>query len=181
MAHPSVCPHCRVLLRPPPIGVGALFEYDGVGRALVLAAKTRHRRDLLVRLGGQLSILVPDGIDEITWVPASTPGRRHRGEDQAEVLARALGRVVGRPVRRRLRRSERRSRKGLDREERLDGIGLSARPGAGRVVVVDDVVTTGASLDSAVAALSDAGACLVVPIAVAAVPRPSVVRRVSAM
>ena len=166
-------------LRPPPIGRAALFEYDGVARAVVLAAKNRHRHDLLVRLGRSLASLVPPDVGEITWVPASSPGRRARGEDQAEVLARALAEATGRPAVRRLVRRDRSSRRGLDRAARLDGVGLRAVPGRQAVAVVDDVITTGATLDGAVAALEGVGATLVVPLAVAAVAAPSSRRAVS--
>lgn len=179
MPHRSICAACRVQLRPPPIGRAALFEYDGVGRAVVLAAKNRHRHDLLLRLGRSLASLVPPDVAEITWVPASRSGRRSRGEDQAEVLARALAAASGRPAVGRLRRGDRSSRRGLDRAARLDGVDLRARPGRSRVAVVDDVVTTGATLDGAVAALEAVGATLVVPLAVAAVA-PASGRRIAA-
>ncbi len=143
---------------------------------MVLAAKNRHRHDLLVRLGRSLVPLVPSGVEEITWVPASLSGRRARGEDQAEVLARALAAATGRPAVPRLQRADRSSRRGLDRAERLDGIGLRAVPGRRAVAVVDDVITTGATLDGAVAALEAAGAALVVPVAIAAVAPPPVRR-----
>ncbi len=100
--------------------------------------------------------------DVVTWVPASRGRRRDRGFDQAELLARAMARRLGLRARRLLRRTDNRPQTARSREGRLQGPDLKAvrrRQVAGlRVLLVDDVVTTGSTLSRAAAVLEDLGA-----------------------
>ena len=114
-----------------------------------------------------LGLLVGHDHDVVTWVPASAARRRRNGFDHGEVLARAVGassgsRVVdcsGGPIPLRSGRPGGR-RRGRDRPGAVvpngspdRGSSPAARRGARRrrVLVVDDVRTTGASLRSAAA------------------------------
>jgi ComF family protein len=107
-------------------------------------------------------------------VPLARRRRIERGYDQAALLADALARAAGRP---RARRALARVREtppqvGRSRAERARNVAgafaASARDVAGRdVVLVDDVVTTGATADAAAQALRRAGARSVVVVALA--------------
>jgi hypothetical protein len=139
----------------------------------VVGLKYRNRRYLARHLAEQLGRrLDPTQIDIITWAPTSGRRSRRRGYDQAELLARALAAQWRKPCRRMLFRSHGPAQTGRSRDQRLHGPQFASRPlrHPPRVLVIDDVVTTGATLQSAKAALLAAGARSVVLAAVAATP-----------
>jgi len=112
------------------------------------------------------SVLVP--------IPASRDGRRRRGFDQSLLLAKALERTGIAAVQPVLHRRGGSDQKHLDRADRFSNIvnQLELRPGASlsaevSVVLVDDVVTTGASMLAARSLLVEAGAQRCVGIALA--------------
>lgn len=159
-------------------GIQAAMPFDGVGRSAVLALKYRNKRtvarhlaDMLVRRLG-LDAGPRTDIDVVTWAPTSAAHIRHRGYDQAELLARAVAKRLGVPCRRLLYRSHGPAQTGRSRAERLAGPGFRARTVHRplRVLVVDDVVTTGATLLAAEQVLLEAGVSHVVLAAVAATP-----------
>lgn len=179
---PPICTTCRIALlgRPPasaPRGVIAALPYTGRVRDVLLGLKYRNRRTVGRHLGGLLvnrivAVGLQSEIDVVTWAPTTSGRRRERGFDQGEVIARTVAHQLGLPCRRLLdRRGRHTSQTGRPRAERLHGPRFLARPGldAQRVLVVDDVVTTGATLRSAAGALEQQGA-LVKIAAVAATP-----------
>lgn len=162
-------------------GVHAALPFTGVARAAVVALKYHHRREVAGVLARVLlHRTLPGGVDLVTWAPTSDAHERRRGYDQSFLLARAVARELGVPCRRLLYRSHGAGQTGRARAERLaDGPGFRGRaavpsPSSGlRVLLVDDVVTTGATLAAARDALLAAGVAEVLPIAVAApVRRP---------
>jgi predicted amidophosphoribosyltransferase len=164
----GVCPACAGTLgAPPEAPFPACFAYTGAARSLVAALKYRNARTLAPWLAERLAALVEGAtVDVVTWAPTGAARRRHRGFDQGEVLARALGKQMGRPVRRLLARPSRSGpQTGQSRAERLVGPAFVARR---HVLIVDDVVTTGATLRAAQAALIAAGARSVRCVTVAA-------------
>ncbi len=174
----------------PPIR--ALARYRGPVRAAVIAGKERGRRDLppllgLAMGGGLLRLqqvgVVPPG----SWlVPAPTrrASARSRGGDPVLAMARAAARrlaAAGRPcgVAPCLRTAGRaRDSVGLDAAGRAANLAGRVRfdpraapsPGAA-VVLVDDVLTTGATAAAACATLADAGFTVAAVLTLAAVPR----------
>ena len=175
----DLCRRCRFALvasRPvvTPAGIVAATEFAGLGRDLVVGLKYRNRRHLAVYLAEQLSRrLDPTQIDVVTWAPTSGRRSRRRGYDQAELLARALAARWRKPCRRMLFRRHGAPQTGQSRALRLIGPEFASRPAgrhAPRVLVVDDVVTTGATLHAARDAMLAAGARSVQMAAVAATP-----------
>ena len=192
----AVCAACRAALRPEPSGrrlpdgtpVLSGLEYDGVARAVILAFKEQGRADLARVLAPALAAAVTEAgatLDlagaELVAVPGSPRARRRRGFDPVSALvARAgLDRVrVFAPPRPHV------AQKTLSIDERarnLEGVfEVSAAVAGRRFLLVDDVVTTGATLSAAAAALRSAGAEVVATAVVASTPKlfgPSVAVR----
>jgi ComF family protein len=129
---------------------------------------------LHARLGPELG-----GCDVVVPVPLHWRRRLARGFNQAEAIARPLAARLGLPCERLLRRRRATApQSGLDRAARRRnprGAFAAPRPPAihGRaVLLVDDVVTTGATLDAAARCLRRAGARAIVALAAARTPEP---------
>lgn len=174
-----LCRDCRSRLGPPrahrpepcPDGLPPLVvaaPYAGVARGALLAHKERGRLGLVRPLGSALAAAVaaldpPPGA-LLVPVPSSPEAVRERGHDHALRLATAAARglpgVRARPllvVRRAV--ADQAGLGAADRAANLAGALAARRPLPGRVVVVvDDVVTTGATLVEAARALHAAGA-----------------------
>lgn len=156
---------------PPPLGIDvcdALFDYASA-RRVVMALKNGNRRDLVGWLGAAIAarLEVPEGA-VVTWAPTGASRRRGRGYDQAELLARAVARRSGLPCVAILRRAGGPPQAGRSALERWASPSFTARSAcAGCMVVVDDVVTTGATLTAAARGLRAAGAAQVLAAVVA--------------
>lgn len=184
----SPCATCVVELRrapplPPPPGLDACFalvSYEGAGRELVARLKYRNCRGSLTWLAtGMAALLGGEPVGCVTWAPTSAGRRRGRGFDQAELMARRVARALGCPVLPLLERLDGAPQTGRSRSERLHGpqfrlrgvaaaSGRRYRPAA--LVVVDDVVTTGATLGGAGRVLRAGGHERVVGLAAARTP-----------
>lgn len=142
------------------------LKYDGELRLVEPLAEAMAERWRRVGVGGEL--FVP--------VPVHAARRRERGFDQAELLARAIGRILALPVVTALERAARTAAQhSLGRRARAANVGHafvhseSQRSAvSGRwVVLVDDVVTTGATVAGCSEALYAAGASAVSALALA--------------
>lgn len=111
--------------------------------------------------------------DAVCALPPTPSARARRGFDHTAALARAVAAGLGAPERALLAAQTRSDQRGLGRDARFANMAaaFAVVPGVpvpGRVLVVDDVLTTGATLDGAARALLRAGA---VEVRVAAVAR----------
>lgn len=165
-----VCGSCAT--RSPPVDrVVAALEFTGAARALVHGLKFQRHLPLAVTLGIELAGAVreqgPTGVDLLVPVPLHRRRLRERGFNQATELARVVGVTLGLPVARpgvvvRERFTSPQSDLG-SADARLRNVAKAfwgerrALQGR-RVALVDDVMTTGATLYELARAVRDAGA-----------------------
>lgn len=166
----DICDDCMSIARPWDRGRAALIYRDNA-RRLVLALKHGDRLDLARpasrwMAGVAAPCLAEDSV--LVPIPAHYTRLLRRRYNQSAVLAQALARVLHRPCIPDLLRRARRTRMqdGMSREERFRNMAQAIRPGrraaqrlAGRaVLLVDDVMTSGATLAAAAEAAHQAGA-----------------------
>lgn len=176
-------PRCERCWRPGVVGrcdgcvgvVGSLtavrapFRFEGIARLAILEVKFGGVTALVEPLAKATAEVIPlewlDGEPSIAPVPLHSRRRRQRGFNQAELLARELGRLTGLEVRADLVRRTRVTapQAGLTAAERWRNVvevfevRRGERPLPAAVIVVDDVTTTGATLDAVGSALRSSG------------------------
>jgi len=140
--------------------------YEDVARQLVAALKFRRLLPVASLMAERIHRLAPGHLlgGAVVPVPAAPPRRRRRGFDPAGELAACLAARIGAPLEPCLRRRGRRRQVGRRRAERIGHPPpISAVERAPRsVLLVDDVLTTGATLTACARALRAAGAARVV-------------------
>jgi len=172
-ALPAAAPLCRSCsIEAPPVGrTVAATRYEGVARRLVHALKFRGH-DILVapaalRMAGAARALALDAsLDAVVPVPSTARRNRDRGYDPGALLAEEVARLLGHPVRPLLSRvREAPPQSSVPAAERRrnvrDVFAASERCRSLRVLLVDDVMTTGATAFEAARALRAAGASTV--------------------
>lgn len=179
-----VCRSCAVL-RPPFSRARAALRYDAQARRLILPLKHGDRTELARTLAPMMAragaALLADA-DVLVPVPLHRTRLRARRYNQAGLLAQAVGRLAGKPVvMDALLRGRRTTPLGKlnahARQAELEGA-IGVRPGREtrienrRILLVDDVLTSGATASACANALLDGGAAAVDVLAAARVPDP---------
>lgn len=177
----ALCRACRGALGPDPVlrgvdglPVWAALRYEGVARRVLLALKESGRTDLARHLAPAIVAAVrrvPPGV-ELCLVPSSRRGHRRRGYDPLRMIAARGGLRVRRLL---VRTRDAASQKTLGiaaRSENAAGSLRARRDLTGRrIVIVDDVVTSGATLRESRRALLAAGAEVLGAAVIATTPR----------
>ena len=185
-----ICPDCgktlprtegKETLRDLPGGLvcAAPLWYEGKAREGILRLKFGGASGGTDLLGGLIAQCAAEELsgrfDTVTWVPVSRKRLRRRGYDQAELLARAacrrwdtqpvrlLRKTVDNPAQSGLKDASARRANVLGVYEAADPAVISGR----KVLLIDDVCTTGATLTECARVLRDAGAAEVVCAALA--------------
>ncbi|GAC1353638.1 MAG: ComF family protein [Polyangiales bacterium] len=163
----AFCGACMITLEPPPHlppGTTASFAFGGAIAEAVRRYKLGPRADLARPLGRAIveRLPAPSAVDVVVPVPLHPRRLRARGFDQATHLARAVARSLGRPlVLDRLTRvadTPQLARLDAAARQRAVASAFRARDCTGaRVLLVDAVRTTGATLDAASRAVATVG------------------------
>ncbi len=149
--------------------------YDGSAKALIWQLKLAGARAAARIMAGRMAIMVKcdTATTIIIPVPTATGRVRQRGYDQAKLLARELAKQKRLPYLDCLARHGQAHQHGLSRQDRLIQLTVAfrvRRPKAvldSNILLVDDVVTTGATLEAAAATLKTAGAARISAVAFA--------------
>ena len=158
-------PRCRDCPPAPLTGARAPFAFDGPARRAIHRLKYAGWRGIGEALAGAMVASGPmPPVEVVTWVPLGRRRLAERGFDQAQVLAQGVAHRLdmdcARLLRRRASGGPQARRSGADRRTALlDAFEpVASTPGSGRVLLVDDVLTTGATAAACAEALAAGGA-----------------------
>ncbi len=158
----------------------AVWYYEGNVRSSLLRFKFKNARSYAQGYGRLMAMALqrehPEGFDLLTWIPVSPLRRFRRGYDQAKLLAKAVGRELGLkpvPLLKKVRHNPSQSgiRDAACRRANVQGVyrlNGKAEIGGKRILLIDDILTTGATAGEAARVLLTAGAAEVHCAAVAA-------------
>lgn len=183
----DMCHDCRIsvpeypfgALKPDPSGkinrhfldsFTAVWYYEEDVRRSILRFKFRKAVHLAPKFGSLLAMKLleqgPEQIDVLTWVPVSPLRRLRRGYDQCQLLTKSVGKELGIPQHKILRKvrnnppqsgvasASARKANVLGAYKVIKNVDLSGK----RVLLVDDIFTTGATMNECARVLLTAGA-----------------------
>lgn len=165
--------------------VFAALRYEGIVQRALLAFKTAGRTDVAPALAVPLRFALqsaftfarslshqPTSVLVLVAVPTSTSAMRRRGYDPVALLCRRAGFPAPRVLAHRQRTLSQKTLGARDRAENLRGAMRARRDLVGlSCVLVDDVLTTGATLEEAARAVRHAGGEVLCAVTLAYTPR----------
>lgn len=151
-------------------GWTSLWYYNGKVRHSILLYKFYSRRSYGTAYGRLLAMKLHRTAfcqyDILTWVPVSPRRKYRRGYDQVELIARSVGREFGTPAiatMRKIRHTKPQSRLSSVAQRKANVLGAfriidPAAVAGKRILLLDDIITTGATLSECSRVLLTAGA-----------------------
>lgn len=148
----------------------AVWYYEGSVRKSLLRFKFHNARSFALCYGRLLAMKLlqthPEGFDVLTWVPVSRRRKFRRGYDQVELIARAVGKELEMtpvPLLKKVRHNRPQSGISDAAERRANVLGAyrevsDQRIAGKRILLLDDILTTGATAGEAARVLKTAGA-----------------------
>ena len=179
--HQPVCPFCGVdkpldtpctscpAFRPVIDGMRSPFRFEAVIRSAVHQLKYRNLRAIAIPLAKMMADFLSDNplpYDIIVPVPLHNKRLRERGYNQSELLAKEIGKLTGVPIdkdsltRHRHTPAQAMTKSVKERHSNPDGAFTCRNKSVcgKKVLLIDDVATSGATLDACASALKSAGA-----------------------
>ncbi|MFC1846777.1 ComF family protein [Chloroflexota bacterium] len=177
---PPLCPRCGMpqpggilcagcLNHKPKIdGIRSVFRFEGIMRQAIHRFKYNNLRAIakpLARLLGDYLATYPLTAEVIVPVPLHRRRLRERGYNQSELLAKELGKITGLPLikgglfRQQLSQPQARAASAVERRKNVAGAFICRGDNLKdkSILLIDDVATSGATLDACAAALKAAG------------------------
>lgn len=159
----QVCTECRGSSSLDSLYIASV--YSGFAKDILWQLKLAGVRSSATLIASKIVPLITQGKQTLLApVPTATSRARQRGYDQADLIARELSRLTATPYRKLLARSGQMHQHGLPRDRRLEQMSSAYRvtkPSKvknANILLIDDVITTGATLESAARVLIEAGA-----------------------
>ena len=153
---------------------GAIIPYRFTGhmKDIMYGLKYNGNQNLAKLLANKMSLHFEiTQFDCVSFVPSTGKSQRKRGYNQAKLLAREVARQTGLPLQSTLLRLSHTDQIGLNRAQRLasvqDNFMVCRKVANTNILLVDDVITTGATINECARALKLAGAKSVWGLAVA--------------
>ncbi len=174
----DLCRQCRVEAAECPVSRSkypfmdswlAVWYYEGNARGSILRYKFHGKRHYALTYGRLLAMKLqrehPEGFDLLTWVPVSALRKLSRGFDQVELLAQAVGKELGmKPVRliKKIRHNKPQSGIVGQAQRRANVLGVYRVEDpllvqGKKILLLDDIITTGATAGEVSRVLLTAG------------------------
>ena len=177
----EICPDCAREVRseyrfhgeihiPGADGAAAALVYRGRVREALRRFKFGGRANYASWFAAEMALVLSQYLDEwrptcVTYLPLGPMRARERGYNQAELLAQPVAEAFSLPctplLRKRLFAGRQSSRTGSERQESAAGSllpGRGASVDGGRILVIDDIITTGSTAGETVRVLKSMGA-----------------------
>lgn len=168
----SICPKCEAELKKLAAGQAeaygdpafSLYWYDGIAARIVRSFKYADKRWLSRFMGDCMAKAAREfgGFNAVCHVPLHEKRLKARGFDQAELLAQHISQELGVPFVAGAKRTRNtRTQTKLNKQQRRENMQGAFMPNArlsGRILLIDDVLTTGATAAACAQALYQAGA-----------------------
>ena len=142
------------------------MSYEGGFRKSIHRLKFRGQKSIAKPMGRLLAESIRDrdlSFDAVTWVPMTEKKRRERGYDQSELLARAAAKELKLPCLPLLQKVRENKTQhelsGRQRQQNVKGVYRAEKGAEGKaLLLIDDIVTTGATIGECAKLLYAAGA-----------------------